>query len=150
MYSSLKAWLVWLAMVAFFFMLIWPQFPNYMARVQMSEALSLVTNAKSDILDFYEIHHRCPRNNAEIKEFPKQGTYVADVSFAHIKGSDACYIVAEMADTPQVDRRIRGSKLVLVTELPSPWSTQVNCLTDIKQPVADCQLSQGGGYGQID
>lgn len=141
-YFPLKTWLVWLATVAFFFILIFPQFSNFTARAQVSEALSLISTAKSILIDFYETHQRCPHSNAEIRGFSKRGRYVTDISFVSITGSDACYIVAEMANTSLVDRRIRGSKLALEVKLPSQWVAQANCITDIKQPVADCQFKQ--------
>ena len=139
-YFRLKSRLVFFIMVAFFFVLIWPQLSDYSARAQTSEALSLISGARLTIFDFYKAHQRCPRSNIEVKNFTQQGKYVAEVSLAHMKDSDACYIVAKMANTGIVDRRVRGTKLMMVMEPLSLWDMQINCITDIKNLVADCHL----------
>ncbi len=130
----------WFALVVVFSLLVFPSYSDYIARSQVSEALSLASSWRGEVASFYEEYHRCPTNK-EISDSSSGGRYVKLVQLRVLEGADNCYIVATLRQDGFVDRRIRGQSIVFVMEPSSLWQTKLNCETNLTSHLANCQLA---------
>lgn len=88
-----------------------PQYQNYVARAQMTEAFTLTDGLKTDVVSFYAENGKCPSNtDAGFGEAGNySGSYVATVT---LTGDQACKIEAQM-ETSGVAKGISGKTLSL-------------------------------------
>lgn len=127
----------WLLLVAIFFILIFPSFCDYRARAQMSEAISLASSAKKDVIEFYERYGHCPNDN-DLLDTVIEGVYVESVYLKTLANSDGCYIVASLRQDSKVDRRVREKSLMFVMIPAASWQSKVTCKTNLKTNLVGC------------
>ncbi|MGN8199245.1 pilin [Salinisphaera sp. RV14] len=87
-----------------------PQYQNYVARSQMSEALSLASGLKTNLMEYYSQNGSCPTNNSDMHASAAtniNGTYVDNVTVA-----TGCKITATMKSSG-VSSGISGKTLSL-------------------------------------
>ncbi|MES1946392.1 type IV pilus structural subunit PilA [Salinisphaera sp. C84B14] len=92
-----------------------PQYQNYVARSQMTEAMTLTSGLKTDVISTYSETGACPANGGGASggigaAADYAGTYVATVTVGGT--APACTIQAQMRDT-DVNSNIAGDTLTL-------------------------------------
>lgn len=126
------------------FILIFPSFSDYIARAQLTEALSLIAGQKRPVVDFYERSGSCPTNAMLNKPADQiSGKYVKSVHLLKDQ-QDACYIVATMRD--DAARWVRDKHIMYVLTKLQPY--EVTCQTDITQIFVPCSNDERL-YGKI-
>jgi type IV pilus assembly protein PilA len=98
-----------------------PQYQNYVARSEMSEALSLAEGLKPNIAEYYTQKGSCPSSNSNARAADSDkisGKYVASVS------TSGCAITATMK-TDNVSSGISEKKLILTAGYGSGSNFQV-------------------------
>lgn len=129
---------IWLIGTSLCFVFISPSFCDYIARAQITEALSLIAGQKIIIQDFYQQEAKCPTDvMLTSSNFPVRGKYVERVhSIANQEY--ACYVVVTMKD--DAARWIRGKHIMYALTRYSPY--QMTCQTDIRQFLVACPNEQ--------
>lgn len=133
-----KGLIGWFTLVVIFSLLIFPSFSDYMARVQISEALSLAASLKGNVADFYEKYQYCPTQQ-DISDSVIEGKYVKSVQVKALKGGGRCYIIARLRQDSLVDRRVRGKSILLAMAPTSLWTSQMRCETNLTTSLVNCQ-----------
>ncbi|WNK18981.1 pilin [Halomonas piscis] len=59
-----------------------PQYQNYVARSQASEALTITSGVRADIGEYYALHGEMPGENVEIAEGDISGKYIKKVIYS--------------------------------------------------------------------
>ena len=94
-----------------------PQYQNYVARSQMSEAFTLTGGLKTDVVSHYAETGSCPTNSSGQFGAPGDysGTYVAQVDLGNSGTAGECTIEATMkaASGNDINASIAGKKLKL-------------------------------------
>ena len=127
-----------------------PQYQNYVARSQMSEALSLTDGLKTDVVSYYAENGSCPSNGDGAIGTATQysGSYVSQVAVGGT--APACTITATMA-TSDISSGISGATLELKMtdnsgEDGSAGSASWSCSSsaDAKYLPSSCSSTAGG------
>lgn len=108
-----------------------PAYQDYIARSQMSEAMSLTGGLKSDVAEYYSQKGTCPANGTGGVPTAStiSGNYVASV--ATTSGAAPCKITATMKNTG-ISTGIQGATLTL-TMTPNAGSFQWSCTSSAAQ-----------------
>jgi type IV pilus assembly protein PilA len=108
-----------------------PAYQDYIARAQMSEAMSLASGLKTAVTEVYSQDGSCPANesNGIAKATDIKGKYVASVTVGGT--APACTIEALMNSTG-VSKGIQGKKLTL-TMTNNNGSISWTCTSDADQ-----------------
>lgn len=120
-----------------------PQYQNYIARAQVTDALSLASGLKSPTIETMSQKGTCPSNgSAESEGIPKADTitskYITQVAVATKTAANegaapVCTITATFAGTGKVSSGLQGQTLVL-TSKDTGGSTDWECTsTGIEQ-----------------
>ena len=93
-----------------------PQYQNYTARAQMSEAMTLAGGARTAVTEVYQTTGDWPQDNDEAGlegATSITGKYVLSVTVGPASGASSSVITALLKDESPVVNSIRGESLVL-------------------------------------
>jgi type IV pilus assembly protein PilA len=116
-----------------------PAYENYIAKAQFTEALSLASGQKTNVIDYYSENDTCPTNGeAGIPPATSiSGKYVASVAVGGTAGAPpdvGCTITATFGTT-NINSKLSG-KTVILTLQDNGGSFEWNCSTTASQSVA--------------
>lgn len=113
-----------------------PAYQDYIARSQMSEAMSLTSGLKTSVYEVFTQDGSCPANgsNGIATATDIKGSYVASVTTAGIgSATGGCTITALMKATG-VSTGIKGKSLTLtMATTAAGGSAEWNCTSDAEQ-----------------
>jgi type IV pilus assembly protein PilA len=118
-----------------------PAYENYIAKAQFTEALSLASGQKTNVIDYYSENDECPNNTQGQGGIPQPdsitGKYVTSVVVGGTPGTlpdTGCTITANFGTT-NVNSKLSG-KSVTLTLQDNVGSFDWTCTTNASQSVA--------------
>jgi type IV pilus assembly protein PilA len=116
-----------------------PAYENYIAKAQFTEALSLASGQKTNVIDYYSENDACPTNGQGgiPNEDSITGKYVASVEVGGTTGTPpavGCTITATF-NTSNINSKLSG-KTVILTLYDEGGSFVWHCSTTAPQSVA--------------
>lgn len=132
-----------IAIIAILAAIALPAYNNYVAKSQVTEAISLASSFKTPVGLHVTDNGSCPSNTSEGfkgKASPTSGNlgaYVNSMNFANADTGGGCVITATLGSSPTVNERVAGGSITLT-------STGIDDETGIMKWTCDSVASNGG------
>ena len=112
---SWGSWIGLAGLIAIVFVVVWPMYGDYTNRSQAAEAVSLLSEAKFPLSEYFANHDKWPKSLEEVKSSTK-GKYTQSVVISKGAGSKGELELTATMKSEGVDRRVTGQSVRLATK----------------------------------